>query len=329
MKPADVLEQIKSGETDPLYLLEGDDLQSRHDLALEFASVVDEGLQAFNVQSFHANEATAAAARDQLIGEILSTARTLPMMAPRRVLIVQEAERLLSPRKSKDDEPDVPAAGDTDKKRRKSLSPVEELEHYFESPEPMTTLVFVAGPLDANRRLVKLLRKHAVVVDSGSLDSVAEANKWIQQRLEKDGLTAEPKALALLLEATGLSLGRIRAEVEKLALYAAGENTVTTGHVQELVMPQSEPGEDFALGKAIWNNDARAALREIAAELNAGKPPFMVLGSIRAAAGRMRPDDRARTGLDAVFEADLAIKSSMGEPRFVLECLVVELCSRR
>jgi len=253
---------------------------------------------------------------------------------PRRVVIVHEAERLLSPRKSKDDEPDAPAAVETEKKRRKSLSPVEELEQYFESPEPMTTLVFAAGPLDANRRLVKLLRKHAVVVDSGSLETDAEANRWIQKHLERDDLTMEPRALSLLLEATRrgngrLSLGRIRAEVEKLALYAQGEKTVTVRHVQELVMPQSEPGEDFPLGKAIWNNDARAALREIAAELNAGKPPFMVLGSIRAAAGRMRPDDRARKGLDKVFEADLAIKSSMGEPRFVLECLVVELCSRR
>ena len=33
----------------------------------------------------------------------------------------------------------------------------------------MTTLVFVSAPLDANRRLVKLLRKHADVVDCGTL----------------------------------------------------------------------------------------------------------------------------------------------------------------
>ena len=98
MKPADVRPQIQSGETGPLYLLEGDDLQSRHDFALEFAGAVDEGLQAFNVQSFHANEAGTAATRDQMIGEILSTARTLPMMAPRRILLVHEAERLLAPK---------------------------------------------------------------------------------------------------------------------------------------------------------------------------------------------------------------------------------------
>ncbi len=71
MKPADVRKQIKSGETAPLYLLEGDDLQSRHDLAVEFAELVDEGLQAFNLQSFYANEATTAALREQMIADIL------------------------------------------------------------------------------------------------------------------------------------------------------------------------------------------------------------------------------------------------------------------
>jgi DNA polymerase-3 subunit delta len=327
VKPADVRKQIKSGDTAPLYLLEGDDLQSRHDLALEFASLVDEGLQAFNVQSFYANEATSASARDQLISELLSAARTLPMMAPRRVLIVLEAERLLSPRRSKDEEQEVLPSPESGGKRKRALTPPEELEQYFESPEPLTTLVFVAGDLDSNRRLVKLLRKHGISVDCGSLASTADAAKWIKARLENDSLTIEPQAITLLLDATGLSLGRIRAEVDKLALFAAGEAAVTARHVRELVTPQSVPEEGFVLGRAIWNNNAREALREVGAQLDSGALPVMVLGQIRAAAGRLKPDDRARSSLDAVFETDLALKSSMGEPRFLLERLVIELCA--
>jgi len=327
MKPDAVRKQIKAGDTGPLYVLEGDDLHSRHDLAQEFASVVDEGLQAFNVQSFYANEATTASARDQMIADIISTARTLPMMAPRRVLLVHAAEQLLSPRKSKDQDDEAPPAAD--RKRKRAVTPAEELEQYFESPEPMTTLVFVTGGVDANRRLVKSLRTHATVVETGSLESESDAARWIQKRLEQDSLTIEPRAVSLLLDATGLSLGRIRAEVEKLTLYAAGEKTVTARHVQELVMPQSERGEDFALGKAIWAGNARQALREVAALVEAGMPPFMVLGQIRAAARSLKPDQRAKEGLDAVFRTDVAIKSSIGEPRFVLECLVVELCGRR
>ena len=141
--------QIKSGDTGPLYLLEGEDLQSRHEMAMQFAALVDEGLHAFNVQHLYANEATSASARDALIGDVLSSARTLPMMAPRRVLTVHGAERLLSPKKSKDeDQEPLPGLASTTKRKR-SKTPVEELEQYLESPEPMTTLVFVAG---ASRR---------------------------------------------------------------------------------------------------------------------------------------------------------------------------------
>jgi DNA polymerase-3 subunit delta len=327
LKPADVRKQIRGGETAPLYLLEGDDLQARHDLAVEFASLVDEGLHAFNVQTFYANEATNTAARDQLIGELISAARTLPMMAPRRVVIVHEAERLLSPRKGRDDDGES-AAESASGKRRKTLSPSEELEQYFETPEPLSTVVFVAGDLDANRRLVKQLRKHAIAVDCGTLESGADAGKWIRARLESDKMTIEPQAITLLLHATGLSLGRIRAEIEKLVLFAAGEPAITATHVKEMVLPQSEPGEDFALGRALWNNNARDALRELDAQLESGAIAVMVLGQIRAAAGRLKPDDRARRGLAAVFETDLAIKSSAGEPRYLLEKLVIELCAR-
>jgi DNA polymerase III delta subunit len=325
--PAEIRKLIKAGKTGPLYLLEGDDLQSRHDLALEFADLVEEGLQAFNVESFYANEATNVAGRDQLIGALLSTARTLPMMASTRVVIVHEAERLLAPKRAKDDEDqgelDLPR-----KAAKRGTTPAEELEAYVEAPEPMTTLVFVAGALDANRRIVKLLRKHADVVDCGSLESPRDAAIWIQKRLEKDELTIDPKALNLLLQATGLRLGRIRAEIEKLVLYAAGEATITAAHVKDLVIPENESEGVFALIEAVRNSNAARALLEISALIDAGVQPPLILGQLRAAAIQLRNDARVRNGLEAVLRTDVAIKSSAGTPQHLLECLAVELCAR-
>lgn len=322
--PAEIRKQIKGGKTGPLYLLEGDDLQSRHDLALEFAGLVDDGLQAFNVESFYANEATNASGRDQLIGALLSTARTLPMMSDRRVVIVHEAERLLAPRRGKDDED-----GEAEpKKGKRGNSPAEDLEAYIEHPEPMTVLVFVAGQLDANRRLVKLLRKHADVVDCGTLESPRDAALWIQKRLEKDELAIDAKTVNLLLQTTGLSLGRIRAEVEKLVLYAAGESVITPGHVKDLVIPENESEGVFALIEAVRNSNAPRALLEISALIDSGVQPPMILGQLRAAAVQLRNDARVRSGLDAVMRTDVAIKSSAGTPQHLLECLAVELCAR-
>jgi DNA polymerase III subunit delta len=324
---AEIRKQIKTGKTSPLYLLEGDDLQSRHDLALEFAAVVDEGLEAFNVQSFYANDATNATARDQLIGQILSNARTLPMMAPRRVIVVHEADRLLAPKRARDDEDGAENEART-KGKRAAATPADELEAYLERPEPMTTLIVVSGPLDGNRRIVKLLRKHADVVDCGTLHDPREAAIWITKRLEKDELAIEPKAITLLLQATGLTLGRIRPEVDKLILYAAGESSITPAHVREVVTPTEESEDVFALMDAVKESNAPRALREVSALINEGVQPPVILGQLRAAAIRLRPDARVKSSLEAVFRTDVAIKSSAGTPQHLLECLVVELCAR-
>src|SRR5690606_9322971 len=175
--------------------------------------------------------------------------RTLPMMAPRRVLIVHDAERLLSPPRKGRDEEGEPAQEAGRRKGRRALTPAEELERYFEEPEEATTIVFSAGTLDATRRLVKLLRKHAIVVQCGTLDSPADATRWIKAWLQNEGFAIEPQAIPVLLKGTGLSVGAIRAALEKLVLFASGERTITARHVREMVAPQSEPGENFALGK--------------------------------------------------------------------------------
>lgn len=327
-KPAAVRQQIASGETAPLYLLQGDDFQARLDLAGEFASVVDEALQPFNVESFHANEASSAGGRDQLITGLLAAARTLPMMAPRRVLIVHQAERLLSPRKGRDDEAEaLSSPADASKKRKRAITPSEEFEQYLEAPEPLTTIVFVAGDMEENRRLVKLIRKHAVAVDCGSFETTADAARWVKARLEKEGLSIEPQAISVLLEAASHNPGRIRAEVEKLVLFAAGERSVTVQHIRDLISPELRPGDWFAIRDALSARNARAALREVDAQFDAGFKDVQILGLIRSVV-RGFSDDRAKRGLDAVFRTDLAIKTA-GDPRaprYLLETLVVELC---
>ena len=111
-------------------------------------------------------------------------------------------------------------------------------------------------------------------------------------------------------------------------LYAAGESTITAAHVRDLVIPQEESEGTFALMEAVQNSNAPRALREVSALIESGIQPPMILGQLRAATIRLRPDARVKNGLEAVFRTDLAIKSSAGTPQYLLECLVVELCAR-
>ena len=326
MTPAQVRAAIAAGTPAPIYLLESDDVPSRLELSQAFLGLVEEGLEAFNTASFHGRDAASAADRDTMLSAIVSAARTMPMMAPRRVLLVHDAEALLAPKRAKDDEPAPAAVAGTGKRRARSATPAEDFEAYVEGPESMTTLVLDVASLDRTRRITKLLLKHALVVDCGTLDTPADAARWIKARLDRDEMTMDVAAINALIDAAGLRLPRIRSAIETLVLYAAGEGAITAAHVREVVIPVEEPGEDFALGKAIWNGNPAAALREIDAQFEAGAMAPMILGQIRAAVIRLRPDARARQALKKVVDTDLAIKSSQGEPRFVLERLVVEIC---
>ncbi|MBP7779447.1 MAG: DNA polymerase III subunit delta [Acidobacteria bacterium] len=326
MTPAQVRAAITAGSPHPIYLLESDDAPSRFELAQAFFGLVDEGLHAFNTASFHGREAGTASERETMLSAILGAARTLPMMAPRRVLLVHDADWLLTPRKSKDeDAPPAKTAGG--KRPPKASTPAEDFEDYVASPEPLTTLVLDAPSLDRGRRITKLLLQKAMVVDCGTLTKPEDAARWIASRLEQDEMTMDAAAVRALLDATGLSLSRIRAEIDKLTLYVGAATAITAADVKDVVVPTEEPEGRFALADAIREGKTSAALRELNGLLDEGAPPPLVLGQIRYAVTTLRPEARARRALRRVLETDLAIKTSRGEPRYVLEALVVEICA--
>src|ERR1700746_2414096 len=100
--PAEVLKQIASGETDPVYLLQGEDDVEKLALASQFADLVDEGLEAFNIERVHAGSWTNGDCLPDAVSALVAAVRTLPMMSPRRVVIVSQAEAMLQPKRESD-----------------------------------------------------------------------------------------------------------------------------------------------------------------------------------------------------------------------------------
>jgi hypothetical protein len=60
-----------------------------------------------------------------------------------------------------------------------------------------------------------------------------------------------------------------------------------------------------------------------------GAAPYMILGQLAWFVRTKVPAPELNSAVDAVFRTDLAIKSSAGDPRVLLERLVVELCASR
>jgi DNA polymerase-3 subunit delta len=301
MTPAALRQQITSGETAPLYALVGADETEKSAVAGEFAEMVDEGLRAFNFERLYGGELKVA--------RLVDDASTLPMMAPRRVIVVLEAEKLLVPKRES-------KAADAEQ---------EQLEEFLKTPPPHATVVFVCGPLDLRRKTVKLLLKEAQVVDCGTITTEADAERWVKARAARDGVTIDAAAVRALVARAGLDIPRLRAGLERLALYALGQPAITVDDVRQAVSAGPEAQADFGIANAIRSNDVREALRELGLALDAGAPPFFVLGQLRSAAEKL-PGPRLGAAIDAVFRTDLAVKSSGGDPRILLERLVVELC---
>ena len=285
-------------------MLVGDDDVERSAVAGEFADIVEEGLRAFNVNRLYGGEIK--------VDDLIDATATLPMMAPRRVVVVLEAEKLLIP-------------------KRESKAADEELERlaeFFADPPLHATTVFVCGVVDKRRSSFKKLIQVAQVVDCGTIGDSSDADRWVRARASALNISLDAAAVRALLERTGLDLVRLRAGLERLALYGMGQAVISAEDVRQAVPAGPEMQADFGMANAIGRNDPADALHELRLSLDAGAQPVMVLGQLRFAAEKL-PGARVRKAIEAVFRTDLALKSSGGEPRMLLERLVVELCEDR
>ncbi len=293
--------QLTAAETGPLYVLVGADDVEKASVAAEFGEMVDEGLRAFNVERLYGGE--------MAVDDLLQAAGTLPMMAPRRIVIILEAERLLIPKRES----------------RAADEEVERLEAFIKAPPSHATVVFVCGQVDRRRRTVKLLLDRAGVVDCGTIEDAADAERWIKVRAAREGASLDPGAVRVLVERGGNDLVRLRSGLERVMLFALGQPTITGDDVRQVMAPAPDTQLDFGIANAIRDGDAAAALSQLSAALDAGAVPFFLMGQLRLAAERA-PAARTRDAIEAVFRTDLALKSSGGDPRILLERLVVELC---
>jgi DNA polymerase-3 subunit delta len=310
--PAAVRKQIKSGRVDQIYLLQGEDDVEKSALAGEFAALVDEGLRAFNVERIHAGDLTTADKLADGVASLVAAVRTLPMMSPQRVVIVLQADTLLVPKRESE----------------AATRALDQLETIINQPDPRTTLVLVAGSVDKRSRMYKLLVKHATLVECGLIEDRADAERWIRTRVAAAGAEIDPAAARLLAERSGTDVKRLRGDLERLLLYALGQKSVTVEDVRQIAGPAALQ-DDWAMTNAIETGEGGEALRQLALMLDAGVPPEKILGQlgwlVRSKFPAVAPAELP-AAVEALFRTDLALKRSAGDPRVLLEWLVVELC---
>jgi DNA polymerase III subunit delta len=317
----------------PVYVLVGEDIKLVDRMVDAIESTIDPADRPFAVDRLYSGESSGSPVN------IVSSARSLPMLGDRRLVIVLRAERLLKPKRAgkpaegMEDEADEDASGDA--------PDLEPLEEYLDAPVDTTVVVFVASDMDRSRRLTKKLIAKATIVEFGGLatdggaarrEGRRTAQEWLQEELTRSGRAIEPDAARLLVSRAGNDITKLRGDVERLLLYTEGRKRISSDDVMEVVADGQTVDDDWAVINAIADGDPARALVETGRRFDRGDSPHQLLGQLRWwVSSRLAEGDasRVKPAMDALLRTDLALKSSGGEERVLLERLVVELTGRR
>jgi DNA polymerase-3 subunit delta len=243
LTPEELERKLQHGDIHPAYLLVGPEEFIRRQAVLNLKSaLVDSRVLDFNWDEFAGPKASA--------NRILGVLRTLPVMSPRRGVLVTQAEEL--------------APADQ-----------EQLIDYLIRPNPRSTLIIVTDELDRRMSFYRSLKEHAQVVEFPKLKGNALA-AWAGDYIRRKGRSISSTSLNRLVDLAGADLQTLIGEIEKLLLYAGQEKVIHPQAVEQMVQG-SRQHSIFELTDALGRRDRRAALRSLGNLLESGEHPLIVL----------------------------------------------------
>jgi len=253
-KPEEFFRFLEKGETVPVFLLYGEDFlaMDRAFKAVE-ERVLEGDLPEFNVDYFHGKEADP--------GQVVGAARTLPVMADKRLVVVRRVEEW------------------------KGLAR-ERLIEYLASPAPATVLVLIAGALalrGAGTRkddiaLVEAAAKAGMAVRFPRPKG-ARLPRIIQETVRERGKRIESDAVQLLVDLAGDETLGLEQELSKVMIFVGERNQITREDVLEAVADIKEANV-FEFTDAIGTRDVESGLRALRRMREQGQEPLMILGML-------------------------------------------------
>jgi DNA polymerase-3 subunit delta len=223
----EIMSELKAGKYRPVYFLTGEEPYFIDIISTYIAeNALREEERAFNQTILYG--------RDSDTRNVLSSAKRFPMMAPRQVIIVREAQQLRN---------------------------LDGLESYLAAPVVSTVLVFAYKykKIDKRTKVSKLLMEKCVLLESNKLRE-DKVGSWINGYLKENGYQADAKSVALLVDFLGNDLGRITNEIDKLlVVMPAGSHQITPELIEKNI-GISKDYNNFELTKALsTGNVARTA----------------------------------------------------------------------
>jgi len=242
------------------YLLAGEDrLGLDESVALLSQCAVDPDLAAFNTVILRGDDASWE--------EVLAACEELPMMAPRRLVLVREPEDL---------------DGDAGA-----------LVAYLGKPCATTTLVLGSSRVDRRLAWVKALEASATCV-SFAPPQGRELEAWIRRALASRDVRIEEDALTLLTDLVQAETILLTQEIEKLALMCSDKGIVTKDDVAA-ILGRTRTTEIWDLTNAIEDGDPQRAAAAWRLLVEQRAAPVMVIAMLDWCLGRLLASESPRT----------------------------------
>lgn len=262
--------EVDGGQWAPLYFLFGDEpYLLNQSIDRLRTTVVNDATADFNLNIYYAGDADVNNIRDNV--------EMLAMMAPRRLVILKEAQEL------------------TDKEWAI-------LEPLFENPVESTVFVLAASRIDRRKKSIKLLMEKARSVEF-KRPYENQIPTWINYISGSHGLEISEEAVHLLHKLVGSHLSEIDSEVRKLKDFLGTRNRIEVSDVSQVVSHVREENI-FDLTKAIGENDRVQALENLVRLLDQGQSE---VGIVSMVARHMRLLLKVKQGQDkGLYGAKLA-----------------------
>ena len=186
------------------------------------------------------------------MAEVLDEARTAPMLAEQRFVVIKRVEKL-------------------------KKEPMGRLLDYLADPCPSACLVLFADwPREKKDPLPEALGAEAAMVDFSPMTE-PQAAAYLNDRLLAGGVKSDREALELLVETVGTSASVLDTEAEKIVLYMHGQERLFEPRDALALAGSSRDQDPYELPNAIRDRDPKAALAAAGKALEAGDEPLALL----------------------------------------------------
>ncbi|MBN2803827.1 MAG: DNA polymerase III subunit delta [Deltaproteobacteria bacterium] len=240
----DVRELIKTFTPDkiaPLYLLHGEETFSVIEFtALLKKTIIFGPMADFNYLRKKASETTGA--------KIVAEAKSMPMMAARRLIIIDDADKLKS--------------GD--------MSPLVE---YLENPSADSCLVFIGTKFDLRKLFFKKANSKKIVHKAEHLKE-RELYAFVKERADLKNIAISKEALMGIVQAVGADCSALDDALERVGLYAnnkkAGLDDV------EFIVSNIRQHSVFELVDALGNRNSANIMRYFDELISSREEPIRI-----------------------------------------------------